>query len=240
MWNNAWFITKHELKRSNWGKLASVILYLYFGVFSAFIVGAMYAEASGGMRSGISIPADIVFLTAMCCIGFSMTADYVSFYKTDIFTRKLQYMRQLPIGPSELVTARYLQIAITTVAQSLLFFIPFYFISDMGYLLTPAQFVAFALIWIFFGICVCLAFTYMELGLSGKVYFLFNMIVVFILVAAASTAGYFGISLVDLTVRGAATFGVWMSLAGLVIAILSGCVWFRLTERKIRSRSFIK
>ncbi|MNP80465.1 hypothetical protein D3C76_1785800 [compost metagenome] len=43
-----------------------------------------------------------------CGLGFIFTKDYLSYYRTDAFSRKLAFYRKLPVTDKEIVAARYL------------------------------------------------------------------------------------------------------------------------------------
>ncbi|CAG7632364.1 hypothetical protein PAESOLCIP111_03372 [Paenibacillus solanacearum] len=239
MWNNALFIMKHELKRSNAGKLVSVGLYLYFGVFSGLLMRGMYS-GTGVLDRSLGTAVDIMFLCGISCIGFTMTGEYLNYHQTDFFSRKMQYMRQLPISISETVAAKYLQMGVTLLPQALLLFVPFYFIGRIGETLTAGQALAFVLAWIYFGACMSVVFAYKELGGSGKSYMRFNLVFTAFLVAATVGVNLLGISFLELTMQGAARGGAGIAVLGAVITALWTLFWFRLTVKRIHSRTFIR
>jgi len=240
MWNNAWFIMKHELKRSNVGKLVSVGLYLYFGVFSGLLMRGMYSSGTGVVDRSLSTAVDIMFLCGISCIGFAMSGEYLNYHRTDFFSRKVQYMRQLPISVPETVAAKYLQMGVTLIPQALLLFVPFYFIGRIGETLTFGQALAFILIWIYFGACMSVVFAFKELGGSGKSYMWFNLAFTAVLVAATVCVNLFGISFLTLTMQGAARGGAGIAVLGAVITALWTLFWFRLTVKRIHSRTFTR
>ncbi|CAG7636066.1 hypothetical protein ACFQI7_06970 [Paenibacillus allorhizosphaerae] len=240
MWNNALFIMKHELKRSNWGKLVSVALYLYLGIFSGLIARGMYFSSTGIADRSLSAAVDIIFLCGISCLGFAMAGEYLTYHRTDFFSRKVQYMRQLPISISETVGAKYLQMGVTLIAQTLLFFLPFYFIGRISDLLTFGQSLAFILVWVYFGACMSVVFAYKELGGTGKSYMRFSLIFTVLLVAASVGIKVLGTGFLELTMQGAVSFGLWIIVLGAALSAFWIWLWFRLTVNKIRSRSFVR
>ncbi|GAA3410006.1 ABC-2 transporter permease [Paenibacillus hodogayensis] len=240
MWNNAWFITKYELKRSGWGTLASVAIYLYFGSFSGFLVNALVQKGLEEAQGALLVPTDVLFLIAMSCIAFSFTGDYTKYYQNDIFSRRLIYMKQLPISLQEIVMARYVQLAFTTLIQGILFFIPFAFLSRVNELLPVGSFLGFMVMWVCFGLCFGVVFAYKELGGNGKSYLWFSIIATFVLLAAALLSGLSGFSLVEMTIKVSSWYGGVILAPAFLFTIVWGRLWFGWTVLKIKNRSFVR
>lgn len=238
MWRNVWFIVAVDLKRAKWGLVISTIMYAYFGVFSSFIVNELYPDALEAASRSTSFLADIMFLCSLSCIGFIMTGEYRNYWRSDIFSKRLLYMRSLPIAAKELVLVRYVHIAINLLYLSLIFFVPFYFLSVLGERFTILEYLSFALIWLCFGACMSIVFAHKELGGTGKAYLWFSVISVAVYFAASGAAAYAGFGFVSASVEAAKRYGPLVPCVGLILSAGWAYVWSRWTSERISRRDF--
>ncbi|TMV43107.1 hypothetical protein FE783_36165 [Paenibacillus mesophilus] len=240
MWGNAWFIVKADLRRTKWGLVVSTLMYAYFSVFGSFIVNELFPNSPEPVSMHVSFLADIMFLCSMSCIGFFMTGEYRYYWRSDVFTKRLMYMRSLPIDTKELVLARYMQMGINLLYLSIIFFVPFYFICVLGEMLTVAEYISFAIVWMSFGACMSILFAYKEMCGSGKSYFWFCMLGVVAYFAASGAAWYAGFGFVKLSVELVDQFGLFVSLASLLITWIWTLAWSRITKQKISRRDYAR
>lgn len=240
MWGNAWFIVKVELRRTKWGLIVSTLMYAYFSVFGSFIVNELFPNSPEPVGMQVSYLADIMFLCSMSCIGFFMTGEYRYYWRSDVFTKRLLYMRSLPIGTKELVLARYLQMGINLLYLSIIFFVPFYFICVLGDTLTLAEYFSFAVVWMSMGACMSILFAYKEMSGSGKSYFWFSMLGVVAYFALSGAAWYAGFGFVKLSVELVKRFGLLVPLASLLITWIWTMLWSRITQNKISRRDYAR
>lgn len=240
MWRNAWFIVKVDLKRTRWGLIVSTLMYAYFSVFGSFIVNELVQDSikPGSLRT--SFLADIMFLCSLSCIGFFMTGEYRNYWRSDVFSKRLMYMRSLPIGTKELVLARYMQMGINLLYLSLIYFVPFYFLCVLGERFTLTEYFSFTIFWLCFGACISIVFAYKEMGSSGRSYFLFSMVWVVVYFIASGAAWYGGFGFVLLSVEWVERFGLLVPLASLIVTILWLRVWGGMTINKISRRDYAR
>ncbi|WP_158289734.1 ABC-2 transporter permease [Paenibacillus flagellatus] len=238
MWDNVWLIVKYDLKRSRWGLLVSVLMYAYFCFFTVFITREQFPLDPAETAGRLGTVADIMLLTSMSCVGFAMTGDYRVYWRSDIFSKRLLFLRQLPISVRELVAARYVLIAINTAMLSVLYFVPLFLFGPLGRLLTPLQIVSFALTWVAFGVCMSVMYAYKELAGSGKSYFLYCCVWAILLIAIPVLTSLLGFGFVESSVEAVKRYGALVPVIGAVVAAVWVGFWFRKTERRIRSRSF--
>ncbi|MEF3313721.1 hypothetical protein PV433_33055 [Paenibacillus sp. GYB004] len=238
MWSNIWFIVKADVKRAKWGYLISAFMYVYFCFFGSFIVSDLFETM--GNRGGVGFLADLMFLCSLSCIGFVMSGEYRSYWLSDVFTKKLLYLRSLPISTKELVWARYVQIGINLLIMSAILFIPLYFISLLDDILTVTEYISFAVLWMCVGACSSMVFAYKELSGSGKSYFWFCMISVAGYMAVSGLCWYWNFGLVEHSVIFAQKAGLLAAVVCLVITALWGWFWGRMTNDKIRRREYAR
>lgn len=238
MWSNIWFIVKADMKRSKWGYLISALMYVYFCFFGSFIVTDLFETT--GNRGGVSFLADLMFLCSLSCVGFVMSGEYHNYWLSDVFTKKLLYLRSLPISTKELVWARYVQIGINLLLMSAIYFIPFYFVSILGDMLTVTEFISFVVLWMCVGACSTIVFAYKELSGSGKSYFWFCMISVAGYMLVSGLGWYLNFGLVEHSVVLVQKIGLLAAIGCLVITVLWGWFWSKLTIDKIRRREYAR
>lgn len=188
----------------------------------------------------LSFLCDIIFLPSMSCIGFLMTGDYRSYWKTDIFTKRLLFLRLLPIDPKQIVAARYVQIGINLVLMSAVFFIPFYFISVLAERLSLLEYLYFITLWLCYGMCMAAVFAYKELGTTGKSYFLFCMLWAAAYIGMALLAWGLGFGFLEMSVKAVETFGPAAPAIGIILVIVWNQWWRKATLRKISRREFTR
>jgi hypothetical protein len=240
MWGNAWFIVKVDLRRTKWGLVVSTLMYAYFSVFGSFIVNELFQNSPEPASMLVSFLADIMFLCSMSCIGFFMTGEYRNYWRSDVFSKRLMYMRSLPIGTKELVLARYMQMGINLLYLSIIFFIPFYFICVLGDTLTLTEYISFAVVWMSFGACMSIVFAYKEMSGSGKSYFWFSMLGVVAYFVVSGAAWYAGFGLVKLSVDLVERYGLYVSLASLLVTTIWVKLWSEITKNKISRRDYTR
>jgi CRISPR-associated Cas5-like protein len=240
MWSNAWFLVKQDYKRFVLGIIVSILLVLYFSGFSSFL--AREILAGGGERPLwiASFLIDILFLSSMSTIGFIFNGEYGKYWITDVFTKKLLFMRMLPIDLRELLLARYIGFFINVVFLSAVYFSFFYVLTGFGQHYTFGQFMSFLLLWISFGICSGAFYIYKELGSNGKSYFIYSFAIVGVLIALSGATSGFGYGFFATSLRLAERFPLPSAIIGLLFAALWAIWWGRRTERKIRMREFAR
>lgn len=239
MWSNAWFIVSVELKRARGGLIITTLMYAYFCLFGSFITNELYDNNSvEPVSMGVSFLADILFVCSLSSIGFFLTGEYRNYWQSDIFSKRLMYMRSLPIDTKEIVLARYIQIGMSSLYSSVIFFVPFYFLSVLGERFTVVEYISFAAVWMGFGACMSIVFAYKELGGSGKSYFIYCLAWVVVYLAACGAAWYAGFGFVALAVEGVERFGLLVPFVSVTVTLAWTILWCKLTERQIRRRDY--
>ncbi|MDF2935798.1 MAG: hypothetical protein K0Q90_1171 [Paenibacillaceae bacterium] len=222
----------------------------------ALISGIIYAVlglVTGVLTLGLSDPdsthwaarqiyewtADLMMVSMSCGLGFVFTKDYLSYYRTDAFSRKLAFYRKLPVTDKEIVTARFLVFLATLLPMALCFFALFYLPVRIEQLATGVEFTQAAVMWLGLSLAGGAGFLFLEMGFSGKMYLLLSLVVVVIFLAAIAILNLSGIHLVSGSLSLVRDYGIWPSLA--VVAVGAAVAWGTapLIIRRVASRNLI-
>jgi hypothetical protein len=168
-WQGAWTLLRFEGRRSWIGLLITMAFFTYVSVFLVPLFGEMLDQEKTG---GYAWFQDFMYLTILPTMGFLMNRNFMHYWSRDPYTRKLAYWRTLPISWNAIVIARYLQHAIVlTIVSAYFFSLQYALLSDMRELLSPGEYVGYALIWYGYALMAGATYVYFEQTVSGKVYF---------------------------------------------------------------------
>ncbi|RAU92003.1 hypothetical protein DQG13_28340 [Paenibacillus sp. YN15] len=218
---------------------------LFTGIFFAFmggVTGMMFLELDDPDRSQWAARmiyesmADLVAVSMTCCLGFTFTRDYFSFYRTDAFSRKLAFYRKLPVTDREIVAARYLVFLISLLPMALCYFAALYLPVRMEQLATGTEFIQAAVLWLGMSLAGGAGFLYLELGVSGKAYLLLNAVVMGVMLAAVIALNLGGLHLVGGSLSLVRRCGIWPSLAGVAAGAAIALLVARATVRRLAVR----
>ncbi|WP_166242784.1 hypothetical protein [Paenibacillus turpanensis] len=179
-WESVWRLTKKDLKAGGLLALGVMVFLLIYGLFStqnALEFLSLEDGNSGWRKHSSSVIMDFTFLCFVSVLGAAFYKDHFSSYwRTDIFTKQLQFIRRLPIDPKHIVQSRVLQILISTVLCAACFLLPFgvivAFFSETPVYAT--DFILFTIFWMSYSIFFGMIYLMLELSMSGKKYAIFG------------------------------------------------------------------
>jgi len=174
---NALWLAGKDMKRTRISYLASGLFMLFFGLLGSVNVENFFrVEGAGGRGDAFTISLnsyslDIFFLAVVpLAAGNFISRDYLGSWR-DSFSKKLSFLRALPILPEELVIGRVLNMLPALVLTGPAFFLPVYLLSrGLREQLDPVRYLWFAAIWIGYAILVAGLYLYLEMSVSGKTY----------------------------------------------------------------------
>ncbi|WP_040952203.1 ABC-2 transporter permease [Gorillibacterium massiliense] len=183
---------------------------------------------------------DVAYLAAAAVMGFAMSRDYLEYWKTRPFTRKLTVLCTLPIETKDLVAAKYLTTTRNLLINGLVFFGTQYLISeDIRKTLPGFHYVLFVIFWLGIFIAFTAFYLYLEMGCTEKKYLLSNMIIgAILLLVFGLINGITGSGLISHSMEWISSYGIAASLlsllAGLVItAYVAGKTVQKLDNRDV-------
>lgn len=227
------WLAAEELRRSRLSLLATALATVILALLASALVLGFYAERA----AYASFALDVYLLAACCNLALNWTAVGYWTPTEDRISRRLAFLRSLPIPTRALVAGRALVMVLTLAVMASVFFLALYRLSgDLRADLGPAGYLGFAGIWSGYALLMGAFGLYLEWGFSGKTLFRAQFVWVGALLAAAATANLLGVRLFAGSVELARAFG---PLAGFV-ALLVGAAGLALstlaTARRLRRR----
>ena len=240
----AFWLAKKELRRT-WLSYASTALFVLFLGFFAVVSLSGVFELRGFGAEGRRVEnfynvlySDYLFLVACAFLGVNAISRDHALVWRDPFSSRLLFLRSLPISAESIVGSRALCMLLALFLNALAFFLPVFFLSDLGNLGT--SYLWFAAIWIGYallgsGLCLLL-----ELTVSGRVYTLISFGFAASLMAVLALLEWtLDLSLVWRTAQ-LAQSGYGAPLAA--FSVLTGAAAFALlmhaTTRRLKKRDF--
>jgi hypothetical protein len=237
LWKGAWYLTKHELAKDRWKSLFTI---LFVGYLLLFTVPLLNDVVNGDRDTMLYWAADFVYLTILPCMGFVLNQTMMRYWKDNSYTKKMAYWRTLPISSKQIALGRIMQLTIVLVVTQLIFFIlQFLIIRSMGAEISVLHFVLYAIFWFGYSLSMAIAYIYWEVGHSGKMYFLFNLIYIVIFFAVTVSLTYFKLGNVVVTSLQAIEDGHWwIALAAIAVSIIAIFIGVNRIENRLEKRNY--
>lgn len=229
----AFWLAQKEIMRVWLSYPLGVLFVLFFGflvVPSASGVFEFEGVGAGGQRVEDFYNAffsDYFFLVMCAFLGVSAISGDRTLSWRDAFSSRLLFLRRLPIPAESLVGSRVICMLFALLLNAPAFFLPAFFLSDLGELGT--SYLYFACIWIGYGLLASGLCVLCELTVSGRVYTLISFgLAASLAVVLALLEWALNLSLVERTAQLAqSSYG---ALAA-VFSVLAGAVAFALLFR---------
>jgi hypothetical protein len=242
VWRKAWWLAKHEMKRGWGGWIVSIIFFLYAAVVLGTMAGQEMTVRPGKAVyyvSGIGI--NLFALAVIPNLGFFFSRRHFTYFRKDSFTKRLAFLKRLPVSDEVLLISRYMQLVVATACMSVVLFLPIFIVYQSD--LTPVvrlsawEFVEFSLIWIGYSLAMGSFYVYWEMGSSGKTYFTSCLLIAaaYLLVGSAAFLINYR-SLWILAMQGVKAYGPMLPLLSLLLGIGSLLFWSWATKRRLERR----
>ena len=239
----AFWVAREEMKRAWLSYPLSGLFVLALGLFAVpALSGVFELEGSGavGLRVGDhynDFIADYLFGVVGAFLAVNaISRDYTLASWQETYLSRLLFMRELPISPGRLVASRVILMLFALVLYAGAFFVPAYFLSDLGEIGTRT-YLYFCGVWIGYGLLgsgVCLL---LELASSGKVYTLISLgFTASLMVVLALLEWTVNLSLVGRTAQLVHSYGALPALISIVVGGAAFVLLSRVTARRIEKR----
>ena len=229
-----------DIRRSRLSYFVTALFGLLFGVLAVLMLGDTQTGAPSSKPENAAL--DVFFIFAVSTFATnSFSRDYLYSWG-DTFTKRLHFLRSLPISAGELVASRVLAMLPALIFNSLVGFVTVYFLSwsfggRLVQQLGPGEYLAFAGIWVGYAIFFGGAWLYGEFGLHGRT---FNWIVFGIvgctLPLLFALEWLFDLRIVVRTIELVEAYGAWPTVLSLAVGMAAFALWARATVRRIECR----
>lgn len=242
-WRNALWLAGRELRRTWLSYPATAVLAVVFGLFAAALLNGLSVETPPNRFA--SAAADIFFIFGLSSLAINaLSKDYLYSWG-DAFSKRLRFLRSLPISAEELVTSRVLAMLVALVLNSAAFFTTVYLLSGPlgNQLLTRLGFegyLAFAGIWLGYAAFCGGAWMYGEFGLHGVTYNQIALGVVSVGFALLVFSEWlFNLRVVERSIYLAESYSLLPAALTLLVGGVAFALWSRAAARKIKRRDLV-
>lgn len=236
IWRGAWFLAKHELKKERWKNLAMLALIGYVLLFTIpMFLSSMTAE----QNESFNWVTDFIYMSLLPCFGFVMNNTMMN-YKKDGYSKRLAYLRTLPVSPQQAALGRIIQLAILMLASQLLFFAAQYaFVYFSGIVIQGLDYILYALFWLGYSLTIAIFYVYWEIGYSGKVYFIACLAIALLFIAITVSINLLGYgNLVISSLRAIEEGKWWIALITPAICFISLPLGYQVFVNRLLKRNY--
>ena len=162
----ALWLTKMDMRRSWVSFPAAVLTALVPGFYLIFLYSAVFSRSMGSFGNFL---LDVWFLVVMAVlnVNFLFNRDYYYKLSEDNYTRRLSFLRGLPISPRAVVAGRAMYMAVALVCGVPSFFlVPYLASAELRAALGPLDYVWFVGIWLGYALFMMGFLLFMWNGLS--------------------------------------------------------------------------
>ncbi|WNS41726.1 hypothetical protein [Paenibacillus sp. MMS20-IR301] len=237
---HAWVIVRSDFRGDRlkllWALLFAVLFMGYMAVMGGMIFDDAVSLGEGKLIS------DVLLVTIICIMGVTFSRRNMKYLADDTYTRLLAYMRTLPVPAAVILCRRQLNTLFAFTVNGALYFSLIYAIgaSIRRELPVPA-YLAFALTWIGFGLIIAGLFIFIEFSVSGKMYFVNMIAVMFLGIGAAGLIRLAGGNMLLSSVAVSKEWGLLSPLmwGSLLLGTLSVQLFSRWTIHRLKSRDLV-
>jgi hypothetical protein len=238
------WLARKEVKRAWLSYPLTGLFVLSLGLFAVpSLSGTFELEGSGAVGLRVeehynAFIADYLFLVVGAFLSVrAISRDYTLASWQETYSSKLLFMRELPISTGRLVASRVLSTLFALIIYAPAFFLPAYFLSDLGEELGTASYLYFCGVWIGYGLLgsgVCLL---LELTSSGKVYTLISFgFTASLMIVLALLEWTVNLSLVGRTAELTQSYGALPAIFSILAGGAALALLARLTTRRVEKR----
>ncbi|NEW06953.1 hypothetical protein GK047_13160 [Paenibacillus sp. SYP-B3998] len=229
---DAWWLTRKDFGNNR-------LMLIWNILFNLYVVFTLLSMTSMGQRSDLSYNVTIFndvslnfFVMGIVPIwGFPLSKAFLNYKKTDVYTKRIAYLKTMPISNQVIICSRFLQIIIMVFAMAIVVFVPYFSIlSHIGQMpLNLLECLFYAFVWIGYSLTVGCLYICWELGVKGKTYFIRCLLMMpFIVLGAFLLWWLFGQSVWIGMMEWVQQFQVLLPIVSLALgtlAIIASAVW---------------
>ncbi|WP_442602898.1 hypothetical protein [Paenibacillus sp. KN14-4R] len=185
-WQGIKFLTKREFTNSKSMYVGAIV---FIGIAFVVIVSMMMVTSERGVKGldsgAVYFPINMITIFYLAMTGFGIKSSYMkNYWKTDTFTKEVSWLKLMPISSKQIVISKFIKFTILIVALDTILFCLLYTVKLNGVLdfygVTGLEFIQMALVIIGYSMLTGSLYMWMEMSLSGKWYFILNLIILII------------------------------------------------------------
>lgn len=244
---DAWWLVWRELRFQR----NAVIATLFVTLFSALIAAAFFGTAitdSQNVRFTAYFPNYFLDMTFLLVIP-NFTTIYIAEYymnfhsiKEDPLSKQMALYRSLPISMETLTMSRVFKALFLFTVQSFIFYGAFMMVLSLLGMDSFAMqdFLLFVLFWLGGGLILGSFIPCVEFGLSIRVIFVVCFIwLLFFLSIHLIVYALFDVGIVFITWKMVPQYGLYLSVASLILGSVSCYLWFRWLHQRLQRRDYV-
>jgi hypothetical protein len=243
----ALWLAREEMRWAWTWYVWSVLIVLFLGLAAAVSLSAGVSEFEAIAVRGHGTEAiygaffsDYLFLLVCAVLGTNVLFGYYTRNWRGAFASRLPFLRSLPISAGALVGSRALGTLFALVVGALAFFVPVFFLSDLGEELGTGAYLEFCAVWIGYGLLGTGVSLFFEFGTSRRSYvflsygFALPLMILVVILESTEYMGLVGrVALMAQGDHGTLVAGLSILMGGAAFLLLSGATVRRLPTRDL-------
>lgn len=181
-WSGAWMIAKRELTSDKWMYVLNLLMCLFIAFYIFSFTMEIQQNENEGRFFFITLFSNIFILLMFQVMGVGFKSSYFTpYYKTDLFTKKVSWLKQMPISNHQIFLSRMIEQTVMLIYSSLLIFgmLALIFGIMKTFELSFIQYLQMMGVWAGYAMLFGSIYLAMEFGVSGKRYFVGSLIISF-------------------------------------------------------------
>ena len=240
-WRDAWWLAERDARRAWLSFPATALLAVALGLFTGVLTSDVFHARAEHDAIFPSLLLDFYFMGVaglFLTLNALFNKDYSAYWRRDYLSKRLFFLRSLPIGVRELVLSRVIIMLLTLVVTAPCFFLPLYLVSaDPAFGSDPVRYAWFVALWLGYALFAGGANMYAWLGTDGRTNLWVALIVMALLalVIGLSNAA-FGVGIVVGTMGLVRAYGPLPAVLALLAGLGTLFLWALAMERRLERR----
>jgi hypothetical protein len=234
-----WQLTKMEFRWHAVKYLFVIPMALYFGWICGVITGNLYFGDVGN-KAMYDLFVDVIFSIGVGVLGIAYMRESMSrLLCTRVPSKRLRFLRQLPIETGIIVKSRQLTAILNILMVYAVFFLFMYAITPkLHQLMSLPEYIAFALSWSGYVLLINSLYLFWETAYRAKIYMTLTIVVVIVLLGWPVLAWAFDFHVVGSMIDAVKQSGFVLPISSVAIGSVMMWVMGRKSRERLQKRDF--